>query len=186
MKEDAREKVDQDLETSEETKSAENETQEKAEGSSNTLGVEESYKEQIAQLNDKHLRLFSEFENFRRRTAKEKIDLIGTASADMVTKFLPVLDDFERAIEANKNSEDIEAVKKGFDLLYQKMASILQNNGLKEMNVLEEDFDSELHEAITKIPAPSKKLRGKVVDVIEKGYYLQDKIIRHAKVVVGE
>ncbi len=151
-----------------------------------TTTEDNSYDEQIKELNDKHLRLYSDFENFRRRTAKEKIDLIGSASSGVISKLLPVLDDFERAIKANETSTDIDAVKEGFDLLYNKLHSILSTKGLKEMEAKKQTFDSDLHEAITKIPAPKKELKGKIVDVVEKGYYLNDKIIRHAKVVIGE
>ncbi len=140
----------------------------------------------LKEAEDKHLRLYSEFENFRRRTAKEKLELIGSASGSLMKKLLPILDDFERAIQSNKKVDDVKAIKEGFDLLFQKTKNILTSEGLKEMEAKEKPFDSELFEAITKIPAPSKKLKGKVVDVVEKGYYLNEKIIRHAKVVIGE
>lgn len=142
--------------------------------------------EELKIANDKYLRLYSEFENFRRRTAKEKLELISTASADLLTEIIPVLDDFGRAIKTNEETEDISVIKEGMILVHNKFDSILKSKGLVEMNSLGKEFNIDEHEALTKIPAPDKKLRGKVVDVIEKGYKLKDKIVRYAKVVVGE
>ena len=135
---------------------------------------------------EKYIRLYSEYENYRKRTAKEKIDLITNASENVIKELLPILDDFERAIDNNKNVEDASVLKEGFDLIYSKMYKGLINQGLKPMEANGKDFDSEIHEAITKIPAPNEKLKGKVVDVIEKGYQINEKVIRYAKVVVGE
>ena len=135
---------------------------------------------------EKYIRLYSEYENYRKRTAKEKIDLITNASENVIKELLPILDDFERAIENNKNVEDASVLKEGFDLIYSKMHKGLINQGLKPMEANGKDFDSEIHEAITKIPAPHEKLKGKIVDVIEKGYQINEKVIRYAKVVVGE
>ena len=135
---------------------------------------------------EKYIRLYSEYENYRKRTAKEKIDLITNASENVIKELLPILDDFERAIDNNKNVEDASVLKEGFDLIYSKMHKGLVNQGLKPMEANGKDFDSEIHEAITKIPAPNEKLKGKVVDVIEKGYQIHQKVIRYAKVVVGE
>ena len=135
---------------------------------------------------EKYIRLYSEYENYRKRTAKEKIDLITNASENVIKELLPILDDFERAIDNNKNVEDANILKEGFDLIYSKMHKGLINQGLKPMEANGKDFDSEIHEAITKIPTPNKKLKGKVVDVIEKGYQINEKVIRYAKVVVGE
>ena len=135
---------------------------------------------------EKYIRLYSEYENYRKRTAKEKIDLITNASENVIKELLPILDDFERAIDNNKNVEDANILKEGFDLIYCKMHKGLINQGLKPMEANGKDFDSEIHEAITKIPAPNEKLKGKVVDVIEKGYQINEKVIRYAKVVVGE
>ncbi len=135
---------------------------------------------------EKYIRLYSEYENYRKRTAKEKIDLITNASENVIKELLPILDDFERAIDNNKNVEDASVLKEGFDLIYSKMHKGLVNQGLKPMEANGKDFDSEIHEAITKIPAPNGKLKGKVVDVIEKGYQINEKVIRYAKVVVGE
>ena len=135
---------------------------------------------------EKYIRLYSEYENYRKRTAKEKIDLITNASENVIKELLPILDDFERAIDNNKNVEDANILKEGFDLIYRKMHKGVINQGLKPMEANGKDFDSEIHEAITKIPAPNEKLKGKVVDVIEKGYQINEKVIRYAKVVVGE
>jgi len=178
----------EETELQDEQKQRENEQTESptSESEGSELTVEEQLQKKVEDLNEKHLRLYSEFENFRRRTAREKLDLIANASEGVVKKLLPVLDDFERAINTNEKVEDVKAIKEGFDLLFQKTKSILNTQGLKEMESNKTQFDAELYEAITKIPAPSKKLKGKVIDTIEKGYYLNDKIIRHAKVVVGE
>lgn len=142
--------------------------------------------EKITELNEKYLRLYSEFENFRRRTAKEKLDLLKTASGDVIKQLLPVVDDLERAIKYNENATDIEAVKEGFTLVYNKMKATLEQQGLKEMEAINQPFDVEIHEALTKIPAPTEDLKGKVVDVMEKGFLLNEKVIRYAKVIVGE
>jgi molecular chaperone GrpE len=137
-------------------------------------------------VNDKYLRLYSEFENFRRRTAKEKLDLMKNAGSDFVEKILPVVDDFDRAIELNENNTDPEALKEGFKLIHHKLLHLLQNKGLKPMDSINQPFDTEYHEAITNIPAPSKDMKGKVIDVAEKGYFYNDKVLRYAKVVVGQ
>lgn len=162
-----------------------NETDNSTETDQTTSKVDDQA-EKIAELNEKYLRIYSEFENFRRRTAKEKLDLIKTAGGDVIKNLLPVVDDLERAIKYNESATDIEAVKEGFNLVYTKMKQILEQQGLKEMEALNQPFDVEIHEALTKIPAPSDELKGKVVDVMEKGFYLNDKVIRYAKVIVGE
>jgi len=147
---------------------------------------EEKLTKQVGELNNKYIRLYSEFENFRRRTAKEKLEIITNANKNLLGDLIPVADDFERAIAANKKSDNIKDIKEGMELLNNKFFNILKSKGLKEMNSQGKEFDVDEHEALTIIPAPSKKLRGKVVDVIEKGYYLNDKVLRFAKVVVGE
>lgn len=168
-------------------KSVEDTTKEVSdETETNELSKEEQLQEEIKQLNDKHLRLYSEFENFRRRTAKEKLELINTASEKVMLELIPILDDFKRAKQNNADSTDIEAIKNGINLIYEKMQKTLTNAGLKKMDAQGDIFDADKHEAVTNIPAPSKDMKGKVVDVIEEGYYLNDKIIRFAKVVVGE
>ena len=142
-------------------------------------------KSELAEAKDKYLRLYSEYENFRRRTAKEKLSLIGTANEEIISALLPVLDDFERAEESNKNA-NVLSIREGFALIHNKLKNILEQKGLKVMaSEAGMDFDSELHEAITQTPAPKKKFVGKVVDVVEKGYYLGEKVIRFAKVVIG-
>lgn len=131
------------------------------------------------ELKDKYMRLFAEFDNHKKRTVKEKLELMKTASQDIMAALLPVLDDFDRAKQNGELSE-------GVTLIYQKMSNILQNKGLSPMESSGEPFNPELHEAVTEIPAPTEEMKGKVVDTIEKGYLLGDKIIRHAKVVVGK
>lgn len=143
-------------------------------------------KGELEESKDKYLRLYSEFENFRRRTAKERLELIRTANEDLILGLLPVLDDFDRAYKAIGDQEETKAVKEGVQLIYSKFSKTLENKGLKAMGDLTgEAFDAEVHEAITKIPVQEEKLKGKIVDVIEKGYYLNDKVIRYAKVVIG-
>ena len=148
--------------------------------------IEPTPEEKVAELNDRFLRLYAEFENYRKRTNQEKVQLIGTANAALMKDLLPILDDFERAISSNENVEDIEVVKNGFTLISTKFKSLLESKGLKSMTAKGEPFDSELHEAVANIPAPDKNMIGKVVDDVEKGYYLNDKVIRFAKVVVGQ
>jgi molecular chaperone GrpE len=147
---------------------------------------EPTQEDKYNELNDKFIRLYSEFDNYRKRTNKEKIDLISTASAGVIKDLIPVLDDFERAIANNENVDNQESLKEGFQLIYSKFKSLLENKGLKQMTAKGEVFDSELHEAIANIPAPSDDLKGKIVDDVEKGYYLHEKVIRYAKVVVGQ
>lgn len=142
--------------------------------------------EQFAILNDKHLRLNAEFDNYRKRTLKEKIELTKTAGEHILIKILPVIDNFERAIAATEETQDLTAVKQGVELIYSNFKEFLGQNGVKEINVINEPFDTDISEAITKIPAPSKEMKGKVIDCTEKGYTLNDKVIRYAKVVVGE
>lgn len=142
--------------------------------------------EKFNELSDKHLRLQAEFDNFRRRTLKEKADLIKSGGETILAGILPIVDDFERAIDSMKEIPDDDTGKQGTLLIYTKFKEFLKQNNVKEIEALHQDFDVDLHEAITKIPAPEKKLKGKVVDVVQKGYTLNDKVIRFAKVVVGE
>lgn len=153
--------------------------------SEDTINQETVWENKYHEMNDKYLRLYSEFDNYRKRTAREKIEVISTASGNLIKNLLPIIDDFDRAIKANEESEDTEALKDGFGLIRQKMMNILSNEGLQPMDALKKEFDTEHHEAITQIPAPKKKLKGKVVDVIEKGYFLNDRVLRFAKVVIG-
>lgn len=145
----------------------------------------EELQAQYNELNDKYLRLYSEFENFRKRTSKERVDLIRNGGEDIFKLLLPIIDDFERARTNMETAEDVPSVKEGVDLIYNKLIKELGNKGLKPMETKGEVFDSELHEAITQFPAPSDDMKGKVIDEAEKGYYLHDKVIRFAKVVVG-
>lgn len=135
---------------------------------------------------DKHLRLVAEFENFRKRNAKERVELIQTAGRDVLQSMLDVLDDTERATKQMEVSTDVEAMKQGVLLVFNKFKNILQSKGLTAMDSMNQPFDPELHEAITEIPAPTPDMVGKVVDVLEHGYYLNGKLIRYAKVVVGK
>lgn len=143
-----------------------------------------SLKKQLEEYKDKHLRLYADFDNFKKRNAKERLELILTASKDVIKELLPVIDDFERALKAAETASDVAAVKEGMNLIYQKLVRNLEGKGLKAIEAKGKDFDVELHEAITEIPAPD--MAGKVIDEVEKGYYLNDKIIRFAKVVVGK
>ena len=140
---------------------------------------------QIAEMKDKYLRLLADFENFRRRTAKEKIEFLQTAEEGVMLAILPVLDDFERALKSMEKAQDVASVKEGVQLIYHKLYKTLEQRGLKPMESVGQDFNAETYEAITQIPAPSEELKGKVVDEVEKGYTLKDKIIRFAKVIVG-
>lgn len=147
---------------------------------------QEKLSTELAELKDKYLRLVAEFDNFRRRTAKERIELIQTAGKDVIVDLLDVADDADRAQKQLETTEDIQQIREGVTLVFNKLRNVLQSKGLKPMETIGKDFDPDLHEAITEVPAPSEKLKGKVVDEVIKGYYLKDKIIRHAKVVVGK
>ena len=146
----------------------------------------EELKKQVEELKDKYLRLVAEFDNFKKRTLKEKVELLHTAAEDTMLALLPVLDDFDRAKKNAEDENSTEQFSEGVHLVYQKLYNALKQKGLEPMDSTGQPFDPELHEAVTEIPAPSEELKGKVVDTIEKGYKLKDKIIRHAKVVVGK
>ena len=146
----------------------------------------EQLKAELAEANDKYLRKVAEFENYKRRTAKERIELMQTAGRDVITDLLDVLDDCDRAQKQLENNTDVAIQKEGVMLVFNKLRNSLQSKGLKAMQTVHTEFDADLHEAITEIPAPSEDLTGKVIDEVIKGYYLNDKIIRHAKVVVGK
>ena len=146
----------------------------------------EELEQEVEQLNDKYLRLYSEFDNYRKRTLKEKIELSKSAASDLIISLLSVLDDFERALNAMDTNEDTtNAMVDGINLIYNKLKNILTQQGLEKMKSLGEEFDTDFHEALTNIPAPKPELKGKVVDVIQNGYLLNGKVIRYAKVVVG-
>ncbi len=139
----------------------------------------------IDELNDKYLRLYSEFDNFRKRTAKEKIELIQSASENAFKIMLPIVDDFDRAIKSNSDLTDAKVISDGVNLIYNKFKSTLSQKGLEEMKTIGELFNTDLHEAITNAPAPSEDMKGKVIEELEKGYMLNGKVIRFAKVVIG-
>lgn len=144
--------------------------------------LENSLKDQ----EDKYLRLYAEFENYRKRSIKEKADYLSTASKDTIVAMLPILDDFERAVANNEKVEDVQILKDGFSLIFNKINQIMESKGLKAMQTLDQPFDYELHEAIANVPVPEEVRKGKVIDQVEKGYFLNDKVIRYAKVVVGQ
>ena len=149
------------------------------------LYTEEEYQLKVNELNDKYLRLYSEFDNFRKRTLKEKIDLSRTASEEVIKDLLPVLDDFDRAIASMASTDNIEAIKEGEQLIHAKMKAIFTSKGLQEIKSVGENFDTDFHEAITSIPAPTEDLKNKVIDEVQKGYTLHDKVIRFSKVITG-
>ncbi len=145
----------------------------------------EDLKQKNAEINDKFLRLFSEFDNFRKRTLRERIELTKTASQEVIISMLPVLDDFDRALKALEETDNLDSFKEGINLIHNKLKTTLTAKGLQPMKSKGETFDTDFHEAITEIPAPDKSMKGKIVDEVEKGYLLGDKVIRYAKVVVG-
>lgn len=150
------------------------------------LSVEEKLSAEIAEAKDKYVRLSAEFDNYRKRTSKERVELIQSAGKDVITKLLSTVDDFDRALKAMETATDVESLKTGIEIVNNKFRQTLEQQGLKEMDVLGKEFDADLQEAITAIPSPTPDLKNKVIDVIEKGYYLNDKVIRHAKVVIGQ
>jgi molecular chaperone GrpE len=173
IKEESIENIDNKVENTSEIQPIDNE-------------IEESGIDQLQVEKDKYLRLYSEFENFRRRTTKERLEWMQTASKDVIINVLPVIDDMERALKSMETANDIsKSAIEGMELIYKKLYSIMEKTGLKPMNAQGQTFDPELHEAITQFSAPSPDLVGKVIDEVEKGYLLHDKVIRFAKVVVG-
>jgi molecular chaperone GrpE len=153
---------------------------------SENVSEEDNVKAELATVQDKYLRLYSEFDNYKRRTTKERSDLFKTANQETVLAMLPILDDFERAMDAMPDGENTTKIKEGILLIYNKLKNTLTQKGLKEMEAMGLAFDADFHEAITKIPAPSPDQKDKIVAVLEKGYSLHDKVIRFAKVVIGE
>ena len=151
----------------------------------NSENKDDEWQLKFAEMNDQYLRLWSEFDNYRKRSARERVEFSKTAASDTFTAILPVLDDFDRAAKAMENADDIAVVKEGMQLIYHKLRNILVSKGLEEMNAQGETFDADFHEAITSIPSPDDSMKGKVVDEVEKGYSLNGKVIRFAKVVVG-
>lgn len=149
-------------------------------------GDVEALQQKVSDLNDRNLRLMAEFDNYRKRTLKERADLIKTAGESIFVNILPVVDDFERALKAMETAEDVEAVKEGVELIYEKFIKFLEQNGVKEVPTEQEEFDVDIHEAVTTFPAPSEDMKGKIMDCVSKGYTLNDKVIRFPKVVVCE
>lgn len=183
---EATEEEQEETTASAETEEASSEEEIEEEEEEEEEDIEVKLSREVAEAKDKYLRLYSEFENFRRRTAKEKLDIINTASRELVVDLLPVLDDFERALKSMKDNEAGEAASEGMELISNKFQKTLENKGLKAIEVnAGDEFNDEFHEAITQIPAPTEDLAGKIVDVVEKGYFLNDKVIRFAKVVTG-
>lgn len=181
VKNETPEATETTLETPENT----NETQENtnSENNNNNTDWEAKYKETY----DQYLRLFSEFDNFRKRNAKERIELIKTAGSEILSAILPVLDDFDRALKTmDSNTADVNALKTGVDMIFQKLLHVLQEKGLQAYNPIGEKFDPELHEAITHIPAQEESQKGNIMDVVEKGYKMHEKVLRYPKVVVAQ
>lgn len=167
-----------------ETVIADSETAAGMEAEATISDADKTYQE-LVELKDKYLRLYADLENFRRRTAKEKMELLANANEGMLVALLPTVDDFERAMQSIETTDDIAAVKEGISLIYNKLSRTLESKGLKPMTAKGEVFDADLHESITQFPAPSDDLKGKVIEETERGYYLNNKVIRFAKVIVG-
>ncbi|MBN7813265.1 nucleotide exchange factor GrpE [Algoriphagus sp. H41] len=181
-----KEQVDQELNKESEEQLLEETPQNETEMPTETESQENKLEAEVAELKEKYLRLYSDFENFRKRTAKERVDLITTASEDVLKDLIPVVDDFERALKASETESDPVKIREGNQLIFHKLVRILETKGLKVMaDLTGKPFNPDTQEAITQIPAPSEELKGAVVDVIEKGYTLGDKVVRYAKVVTG-
>ena len=146
----------------------------------------EKLQSELDEQKDKYIRLLADFDNYKRRTSRERLELIQTAGKEVITSLLDVMDDCDRAEKQIQSSDDLKQIKEGVQLIFGKLRSVLQSKGLKPMESIGKDFDVEQHEAITQIPVPSEEQKGKVIDEVQKGYYLNDKIIRFAKVVVGK
>jgi Molecular chaperone GrpE (heat shock protein) len=186
---------EKDLETKVEQPVEEKEVKEepKAEKKEKKKSAKEKKADEIEELgaklqdiNDKYMRLSAEFDNYRKRTLKEKMELTKSAGEKILVNVLPVMDNFERALQSIDEAKDVEALKEGVYLIYNNFKDFISQNGVKEIEAINKEFDTDIHEAITKIPAPSEDLKGKVVDCVEKGYTLNEKVIRFSKVVVGE
>ena len=172
-----------DINDNEQVEEQEEQDQETAENAEPTAA--DKLKEDLSLANDKYLRLYAEFDNFRRRTIKEREEARKMEGKDLISALLPVMDDFDRALRSMESASDIAPVKEGVELIQNKLKNTLTQKGLKPMESIGNAFDPELHEAITNIPAPTEDWKGKVIDEMEKGYYLNDKVIRFAKVIVG-
>ncbi len=147
---------------------------------------EKGIEEKLAEMQDKYLRLAAEFDNYRKRTLREKMDISKYAGEDMIRKILPIIDDFERAMKSIDASPEGKGIKNGIELIYNKLSDILKLEGLKEIDSLDKDFSVDLHDAVATVPVEDESKKGKVIVVVSKGYYLKDKILRHSRVVVGE
>lgn len=172
-------------ETINELETATSETSGNQEEAQEAISESDKLKAEVADWKDKYIRLYAEFENFRQRTSKEKLALIGTATEGLMVDILPVIDDFERSRKAMEATDDVASLKEGVDLVYHKLIKTLSQKGLKAMESIGKPFDAELQEAITQIPSPDPGQRGNVLDEVEKGYTLHEKTIRFAKVVIG-
>lgn len=183
MKKEKETKVE---ETQQETQEVQNETQTPQEEVENQVTEEvNEWEKKYNDINDSYLRLMADFDNYRKRTIKEKADLIKNAGERIIIDFLPIVDNFERALESMKTAEDVDAVRQGVELIYNQIMSMMKANGVAVIETKEAPFDTEYHEAITTIPAPTPELKDKIVDCTTKGYTMNEKVIRHAKVVVG-
>lgn len=186
MKKENETKVDEAAKEAQEVKQETQDTKKEAQ-EVETQATEEvnEWEKKYTDLNDSHLRLMADFDNYRKRTIKEKADLIKNAGERIITDFLPIVDNFERALESMKTAEDVNAVRQGVELIYNQVMSMMKSNGVAVIETENAPFDTEFHEAITTIPAPTPELKDKIVDCTTKGYTMNEKVIRHAKVVVG-
>jgi len=150
------------------------------------VSEEKSSEEKLSEMQDKYIRLSAEFDNYRKRTLREKIELSRYATEDLLSKIIPLMDDFDRALAHMETATDCAAMKDGIDLIYNKFSEFLKQNGIREIESMNISFNVDLHDAVAKVPVQEEEKKGKVVDVVQKGYYLQDKVLRHSKVVVGE
>lgn len=187
MEEIAKEKnqADQEMKFAQAAQEQEQATEQMAEDLDKAKGKESELGEKLAYANDKYIRLAAEFDNYRRRGAKERLELISTASEDVIKGLLPILDDCERALQVLKESKDTEAAKEGTELILNKMIAYLKSKGLEAIDAKGKELDTDLHEAVAQFPAPDKSQKNKIIDVVQKGYTLNGKVIRFAKVVVG-
>lgn len=154
--------------------------------SGQTVTAEKSPEEKMAEMQDRYLRLSAEFDNYRKRTLREKIEITKYASQDLILKILPIMDDFERALKHIDSSEGCEGIREGINLIYSKFSDFLKQEGVREIESLNCEFNVDLHDAVAKVQVDDEGKKGRIVDVVQKGYFLQDKVIRHSKVVVGE
>ena len=186
------EKKEKPTETEEKKETVQDEQTLETDRQENTDGQEEKaaplkeMEEKVAAMNEKYLRLSAEFDNYRKRTVKDKAELIKSAGEDLLSRILPVVDNFERALASIEKSDDVAALRQGVELIYNSFRDFLAQNGVKEIECMHADFNTDEQEAVTKIPAPSDELKGQAVDFIQKGYTLNGKVMRFAKVVVGE